>query len=217
MVPSGPAELEGGAPTSIDRLLDRYAVLAPPVSSAGSAVTLVLREGQREVETLLIVRTTTPEDPAAGQVALPGGHVSDGDGSLASTALRELEEEVGLGLADLAGPPRFVRLAPAPRFQLTVGVFAAALGPVAQRPAPRSPTEVAHVFWLPRSALAVTRQVVRETPIGPLEVHATVAEGEVVWGFTRRVLRDFFGFPPENDLAGPEDLSHSGSTELPPT
>ncbi len=184
-------------------LVARFPVLTPPVSAAGAAVTLVLREGRAEVETLLIVRASNPEDPASGQVALPGGHVSDGDGSLATTALRELEEEVGLGLADLVGPPCFVALRPAPRFGLTVGVFAAALGPVAAPPAPRSPGEVAHVFWLPRSALAETRRVVRETHLGPREVHATVAHGEVLWGFTRRVLRDFFGFPAEEVLAGP--------------
>ena len=193
----------GDAPQTLGGLLDRYPVLAPPVSSAGAAVTLVLREGEREVETLLIVRATNPDDPASGQVGLPGGHVSESDGSLASTALRELEEEVGLSLGDLTGPPRFVGLAPAPRFGLTVGVFAAALGPVGRPPNARDPTEVAHVFWLARSSLRDTRRVVRDTHLGPYEVHATVAHGEVLWGFTRRVLRDFFGFPTDEILAGP--------------
>ncbi len=193
----------GAAPERLAPLVERFPVLRPPVSIGGAAVTIVLREGLREVETLLIVRTTRPEDPASGQVALPGGHVNDGDGSLADTALRELEEEVGLGVSDLAGPLRFVGPVPAPRFHLTVGVFAATLGPVAHPPDPRSREEVAHVFWAPRSSLADSRPVVQETVVGPAPVRATVVHGQVLWGFTRRVLRDFFGLPAEDDLAGP--------------
>ena len=32
----------------------------------------------------------------------------------------------------------------------------------------------------------------RETAGGPVEVDATVFQGHVLWGFTRRVLREFF-------------------------
>ena len=193
----------GTAPEGTEALVGRYPALRPPVAVGGAAVTIVLREGRREVETLLIVRTTRPEDPASGQVALPGGRTAEGDGSLADTALRELGEEVGLGPADLAGPLRFVGANPAPRFGLTVGVFAAILGPVARPPDRHSREEVAHVFWSPRSALADSRRVVRDMPRGPTEVHATLVKGQVLWGFTRRVLRDFFGLPHEDELIGP--------------
>ncbi len=171
-------------------------------------MTIVLRDGLHGVEALLIERTVTPTDPASGQVAFPGGRVDDGDGSLLATALRELEEEVGLTRADLAGAPRFVGATSASRFRLTVGVFAAALGPAAGTPAPRSPAEVAHVFWLPRTRLDRTEQVHRETVYGLTPVNATVFEGHVLWGFTRRVLRDFFGLPAEDILAGPLFAGH---------
>jgi ADP-ribose pyrophosphatase YjhB (NUDIX family) len=196
-------ETVGTAPVSLGELLGRFPVLAPPTHTAGAAVTIVLREGLHEVETLLIVRSTRPDDPASGHVALPGGHVAEVDGSLSDTALRELEEEVGLGSSDLSGPLRFVGTQPAPRFGLTVGLFAAALSPSSGPARVRSPEEVATVFWMPRSSLAQSRKVVREGLHGPVEVHATVVDGEVLWGFTRRALRAFFGLPTEDELVGP--------------
>jgi 8-oxo-dGTP pyrophosphatase MutT (NUDIX family) len=202
-VASGEPARVGAAPLDIPGLLDRYSDDAPPTGAAGAAVTILLRDGLREVETLLIERTERETDPASGQVAFPGGHVEDSDGSLAVTALRELQEEVGLTENDLAGQVRFVGLQHAARFGLEVAVFAGAIGTAASQPSPLSANEVAHVFWLPRSALGRTVSVDRFT--GPIArpVPATVFEGHVLWGFTRRVIREFFGLVPEGDLGGP--------------
>ncbi|HLN51449.1 MAG TPA: CoA pyrophosphatase [Thermoplasmata archaeon] len=191
------------APPSVPSLLEPFPALTPPVSTAGAAVTIVLRAGATEPEVLLIERAPNPADPASGQVALPGGRVDDGDGSLTFTALRELEEEVGLSEADLVAPLRFVGTADAYRFGLRVGVFAVELGPRARGAAPRSRVEVAHVFWVPRSELLRTRRVIEETSRGAMEVPATVYDGHILWGFTRRVLREFFRLPPEGDSGGP--------------
>ncbi|HYB78865.1 MAG TPA: NUDIX domain-containing protein [Thermoplasmata archaeon] len=164
---------------------------------------IVLREGREDVETLLIERAEQPSDPASGQVAFPGGHVADGDGSLASTALRELEEEVGLSRTDFRGDLRYVDTVLAIRFDLKVGVFAVGLAPDAKAPTPRSADEVAHVFWLPREALADSRPIERETMRGVAEVRATVFEGHILWGFTRRVLCEFFGVDNRDEAIGP--------------
>ena len=193
----------GTAPTALSDLLSRFPALAPPVSTAGAAVVIVLREGSSEVETLLIERAEREEDPASGQVAFPGGHVAEGDGSLAVTALRELEEEVGLSRADLSGELRYVDTVLAIRFGLKVAVFATALAPEAQPPTARSAEEVAHVFWLPRSALGTSRPIERETSRGLAEVRSTVFERHVLWGFSRRVLCQFFGVANEDELIGP--------------
>jgi 8-oxo-dGTP diphosphatase len=197
-----------GGPLSIEALLARFPTDQPPVAVARAAVTIVLRDGASDVEVLLIERTVTPTDPASGQVALPGGHVSEDDGNLARTALRELEEEVGLSVADLDGPLHYISTEHASRFGIDVGVFAARLGPGGRTPGPRSPLEVAHVFWLPRSALETTRRVERDTSRGVLPVNATVHEGHVLWGFTRRVVRVFFGFPGEEGSYGPVFATH---------
>jgi 8-oxo-dGTP pyrophosphatase MutT (NUDIX family) len=166
-------------------------------------VAIVLREGLSGVETLLIERASDPADPASGQVAFPGGHVSEGDGNLLETALRELQEEVGLGRDDLEGELHYVSTELARRFGLEVAVFAGRLGPRGRGPVPRSPREVAHVFWLPESALDRTTRVERSTPRGVAQVNATVHEGHVLWGFTRRVLRQFLGDPLEDEPFGP--------------
>ncbi|MFI5413357.1 MAG: NUDIX hydrolase [Candidatus Lutacidiplasmatales archaeon] len=189
-------------------MVSRFPPLAPPVSTAGAAVVIVLRDGRAEVETLLIERAERSDDPASGQVAFPGGHVTEGDGSLADTALRELEEEVGLTRADLMGELRYVNTLLAVRFGLKVAVFAAPLAPHANTPTARSAQEVAHVFWLPRSALAQSRPITRETTRGLANVRATVFEGHVLWGFTRRVLCQFFGVATEDEAIGPVFVEH---------
>jgi 8-oxo-dGTP pyrophosphatase MutT (NUDIX family) len=203
-----PPSAPGTAPARVGEILARFPILAPPVSTAGAAVVIVLREGESEVETLLIERTERPEDPASGQVAFPGGHVADADGSLADTAVRELEEEVGLDRSDFVGEVRYVRTELAIRFGLKVAVFATTLGPDAKPPTARSSEEVAHVFWLPRSALGASRPIVRETSRGAAEVRATVYEGHVLWGFTRRVICDFFGIPTQDEAIGPIFAPH---------
>lgn len=187
----------------LDDLLARWEPLVPPVSAAGAAVTMVLRSGRRGPEVLLIERARNSDDPASGQVALPGGRVSDGDGSLAETALRELEEEVGLKRLDLVGPLRFVRVEAARRFGLRVGIFAGKLADSATGPTVRSPEEVAHVFWLPIAELEGTRSVHEETQRGLAEVPATIFDGHVVWGFTRRILRESFGHSADDPADGP--------------
>jgi 8-oxo-dGTP pyrophosphatase MutT (NUDIX family) len=202
-VASDRATVVGSAPEALSALLDRFPQTSPPVGSAGAAVTIVLRDGLQEVEALLIERTERPTDPASGQVAFPGGRVEESDGSLVVTALRELQEEVGIGQADLAGPPRYVGTENAARFGIKVSIFAARLGPAGHAPSALSAEEVAHVFWIPRSALGVTRPVHRETTHGLAEVPATVYEGHILWGFSRRVIRGFFGLPLEDEWGGP--------------
>jgi 8-oxo-dGTP pyrophosphatase MutT (NUDIX family) len=191
---------EGTSPGTADevgRLLARFPETSPPHGSAGAAVTIVLRSGLSDVEVLLIERAIREGDPASGQIGLPGGRVEDGEGALVNTALRECEEEVGIGAGDLLGTPRFVGFSIAPAVGLKVGVFAAELGPARPAPTARDPVEVAHVFWVARSALRHGRRILRETISGPREVEANIIDGHVLWGFTRRVLLDFFEIPDE--------------------
>ncbi len=201
---------------SVPSLIGPFPELAPPVGLAGAAVTLVLREGLSGPEVLLIERAANPSDPASGQVSLPGGRVDDGDGSLATTALRELEEEVGLAPSDLTGSLRFVGTGHARRFGIRVAVFAAELAPEGRGPGVRSAHEVAHVFWLPLAELGRTRRVSADTLRGAAEVSATVYDGHVLWGFTRRVLREFMGLPSDDGPGSPVFDSPPGRSDEPP-
>lgn len=67
-----------------DRILRPAAVLVPIVE-------------RPEGETVLLTLRTDHLNDHAGQVSFPGGRVDEGDSGPAHTALREAEEEVGLG------------------------------------------------------------------------------------------------------------------------
>lgn len=67
-----------------DRILRAAAVLVPIVE-------------RPEGETVLLTVRTDHLDDHPGQVAFPGGRVDEGDAGPAQTALREAEEEIGLG------------------------------------------------------------------------------------------------------------------------
>ena len=155
----------------------------------------VLRERHHDVEILLIERAHREGDPASGQVSLPGGHVDPADGDLRATALRELEEEVGLRRSDLVEPVRYVETTEAKRFSLSVGVFSAELASTARVPPNGDPGEVAGIFWLPYDALGHPVPMILPTPQGPLELPSVHHEGHVVWGFTLRVLGELFAGP----------------------
>lgn len=179
----------------VAEVLGRYPTRSPPASTAGAAVMAVLRERGGDVEVLLIERATRSGDPASGQVSLPGGHVDPSDGLLEGTALRELEEEIGLRRSDLVEPVRYVETTEAKRFSLSVGVFSAQLDDRAHVPPNGDPREVAEIFWLPHRALERPAPLVRETPQGPVELASVRHEGHVVWGFTLRVLGELFEGP----------------------
>ncbi|HTT25861.1 MAG TPA: CoA pyrophosphatase [Thermoplasmata archaeon] len=204
---------------AIALLLKHHSTESPPAGSAGAAVIIFLRPTPAgdDVEALLIQRTERVHDPASGQVSLPGGRVDPGDQSLSDTALREAEEEVGLGAPDLAGPVRYIGTETAHAFGLRVGIFAGALSPRARAASARSAEEVADVFWLPRPALADRQRVAQPTRDGHREVDATVLDGHVVWGFTRRILREFFGGTPPGGGPDwtPEPVRARGSSTVP--
>lgn len=188
----------GAASARLAELLRSAADPPPPAGAAGAAVLILLRcdGANEEIEVLLIERSVRAGDPGSGQVGLPGGRFHRGDTTLRETALREAEEEVGIGPLDLAESPRYVATEHARAFGLEVAVFAAPLSPHGRAPGARSPEEVAGVFWLHSRRLSEVSRVPRETGRGPAEVDAAVFDGHVVWGFTRRILREFFGYQP---------------------
>jgi 8-oxo-dGTP pyrophosphatase MutT (NUDIX family) len=187
------------------RIVARIATLAdalPPRHDAGAAVLIVLREGREDLEVLLLERTVRPTDPGSGQVALPGGHRQEGDADLRATALRETAEEVGLVREDLAGEPAYFGTFEARAFATRVAVFAAPLGPTAGSASARSASEVAAVFWFPRSELARARREEIEARGERREVETVRFESHLVWGFTLRVLRSFFQAWEEAEAGG---------------
>jgi len=119
---------------------------APGASPA--AVALILLEGPRGLETLLIRRAERADDPWSGQVALPGGRYDPADADLLVTAIRETREETGV---DLSAAERlgvlddlYPRTPTLPAVVVRPFVFA-----LASRPTLVPGVEAARVFWLP--------------------------------------------------------------------
>lgn len=70
-------------------------------SARKAAVLILLYEKFEEWYFPLIQRTTNEKDKHSGQVSLPGGKFENADRTLATTALREAEEELGINSNDV--------------------------------------------------------------------------------------------------------------------
>lgn len=159
------------------------------VARSVAAVTIVLRDGERGLEVLLVRRAKREGDPWSGQVGLPGGRHREEDGTMIRTAFREAREEVGL---DLRGHAEMLGRLPlrAPGNEpdtLVVPYVAIANGPLV----PVTGPEITSAFWCPLADLPSTRtEAVVATQMGELTVPAFVHERRVIWGFTHRLLEE---------------------------
>ena len=164
---------------------------APGASPA--AVALILLEGPRGLETLLIRRAERADDPWSGQVALPGGRYDPADADLLVTAIRETREETGV---DLSAAERlgvlddlYPRTPTLPAVVVRPFVFA-----LASRPTLVPGVEAARVLWLPLDRLS-QRGVRRDFTLPVRGVERTfpayVVDEIVIWGMTERILTPF--------------------------
>ncbi len=180
-----------------ERLRQRRPIQADMEGKISAAVALILAEREDGGLDLLLIRRAEAEgDPWSGQMGLPGGRQDDRDHDLLATAIRETAEETGIRLSrrDVLGA--LDDLAP------TTPV----LPPVAVRPfvfrlrgrvGVRPSAEVAASVWVSLSDL---RRDATETTVvvrgRELQVPAYLADGEIVWGMTLRILNNFFELTP---------------------
>lgn len=165
----------------------------PAMPQREAAVAIVLRAGE-ELEFLLVKRGESERDPWSGHMALPGGRREQNDPNLVATAIRETAEETRvlldsdwtLGRLD-AVSPQSQRL---PSLQVHPFVFAA---PRRTEAIPEI-TEIASVHWVPVRHLAEPdlRTTVDIPLIGTVRrFPAYSLDGQIVWGLTYRILRNF--------------------------
>jgi 8-oxo-dGTP pyrophosphatase MutT (NUDIX family) len=127
----------------------------------------------------------------AGEISFPGGRKDDADADLATTALREAEEEIGLD-------PAVVELGD----ELpTIGTFVTGyrIHPfVGKIPQPGeldlapNPSEVETVLTLSLDVLREGYEMRRLIRRGiPIHTPTYEVEGHLIWGATARILGDF--------------------------
>lgn len=169
----------GHLPPPANVLWRRAAVLMP----------LLLREGEWN---LLYIRRTETLGTHRGQVAFPGGVMDEDDATLEETALREAYEEIGLPAETVKILGRLPDFYTISDFLVTpvVGVIP---WPFSMR---LSVAEVDRVFTVPMGWLA-DRNHFDERPIvrisGEMDqvVYYHTYDGEVVWGATGMMTRNF--------------------------
>lgn len=170
-------------------------VLDPPPgadpSAARAAAVLVPVVLHPEPTILLTLRTATLS-AHAGQVSLPGGRIEAHDPSPEAAALREAEEEVGLGRERIELIGRLPGVFTGTGFRVTpvVGLVSP---PIAPRPDPR---EVAEVFELPLAQLTDPARGPRledGAAYGSRRPRVWVVphDRHVIWGATAAILASF--------------------------
>src|SRR5207248_637661 len=82
-----------------ERLHRKQPALVEAAPYPRAAVAIVLRDGVRGAEFVVIHRAHRRGDPWSGHMALPGGRQDAADSDLRATAVRETREEVGIDLA----------------------------------------------------------------------------------------------------------------------
>ena len=164
-----------------------------PDNARIACVTVLLWQNNLDWHTVLIQRTANPLDRHSGQVSFPGGKHEQSDGSLAHTALREAEEEIGIassqmeilgGLTDLYIPvsnfivhPFVGLLSGEPQFLPQPGEVESILTP----PVKHFQQEENKVF----------RELVVGTGILLRDVPCYLVEGRAVWGATAMIMSEF--------------------------
>lgn len=167
---------------------------APGDRLAGVLVPVVEGQDRSIVFTLRTERLSRH----AGQISFPGGLQHEGDGSLAATALRETEEEIGLS-------PTAVEIlgALAPVHTFVSGVLIVPfVGVLAVRPAfvPNA-SEVAEVLEYPLARLAEAETEVEFPRDGRLyHGFAYEMDGNTIWGATAAILHELIALV--RDMAG---------------
>lgn len=180
---------------------DIQAILAsrsPQVVTAShrnhAAVAMLLKQGDRGIETLFIRRTEHRDDPWSGNLAFPGGKIEEQDGDSLETAIRETQEEIGVNLAraDLMGQLDDIAGAYLP---VTVSCYVFLMPEYESEMILNG--EVRETFWFPLKELGNPERhhkarvdwhdAVRVVP----GIDLMGNHGPVLWGITYRLVMQF--------------------------
>lgn len=141
---------------------------------------------------VLLVKRSDSVRLHKGEICFPGGAVEDSDRDPLEAALRETEEEIGLGRDDIAVVGRL----PAGTTAVSSYLVVPYVGFIPNDPdrVTPQPSEVADVLWVPISdfveegSLRVERRLFEGKEMAIYYFHLN--SGEIVWGLTARIMHD---------------------------
>jgi 8-oxo-dGTP pyrophosphatase MutT (NUDIX family) len=151
-----------------------------------AAVLVLIREVAGEHYLTLIERAATP-GPHAGEIAFPGGNIANKDKDALDAALREVEEEIGVGREHVQTIGQLDQVVVAFRYLVTpfVGIL---VSPFIAKP---NPAEVAAVLSVPVAAL-IKRDcftAVPRTDGHPGFIYHYRYQAFDIWGATARIIK----------------------------
>lgn len=184
-------------PVKIDLVRDKLSThepeRIPPADHRFASVALVLRDGRRSAEVLLIERAIRDGDPWSGHMAFPGGRLEAGDPSTRFAAERETLEEVGVELSGAEYLGHLDDTFANPRIQPRLVISAHAFHLDADPAFVLDEREVQAAFWFPLvDLLDSARHVEHVIPQMPEVKFPGIEVGvpgrHIVWGLTYRFL-----------------------------
>jgi 8-oxo-dGTP pyrophosphatase MutT (NUDIX family) len=189
--PSKASPDPAGAPPDLRRLLlSAEEAIAMKARGGTDAAVLLPLYGWPEMPGLIFTERRADLRRHAGEISFPGGRQDEADADLASTALREAEEEIRLPAdsVELAGA-----LPPTSTFVTGYRVhpFVGLIPDPAQLRLEPNPAEVETVLSLSLEVLREGYEMRRLIRRGiPIHTPTYEVEGHLIWGATARILCD---------------------------
>jgi 8-oxo-dGTP pyrophosphatase MutT (NUDIX family) len=172
-------------------LLTPAAAAAMEVRGGTEAAVLLALYGWPEEPGLIFTERRADMRRHAGEISFPGGRRDEIDADLATTALREAQEEIGLepSRVELIGA-----LPPVSTFVTGYRVhpFVGLVTHPAELGLAPNPTEVETVLTFSLEVLRESYEMRRLVRRGvPIRTPTYEVEGQLIWGATARILSDF--------------------------
>ena len=179
---------------------DQNLKFCPPLPGIGentklpAAVLIPLFLDQGTWKLLFIKRAHHNNDHHSGQIAFPGGRVDQVDTSLLDTALREVEEEIGIDPADVEVLGQSCPITTVTNYEVTpiVGILPWPY------PLTLAKIEVDSIITIPVAWLVNPNNHQTKSWISPLNPRQEIPviffneyEGEILWGATAQIVMDF--------------------------